>query len=272
MLKNSIVNALTLARARFLELKGSDEANKELGIGAGGDVMRLLDFELEKAIVESLSGDLGGFTLVSEESGVKECGRGRYVVIVDPLDGSTNALRGYPACSSAIAIAEGEYLEDIIAAGVINLVTGDLYYAEKGLGAHLNNLKMRPRSTSRVEDAFIAFELNIRGQINGYVSRIAELIEKARHVRLIGSDALEICFIASGASDAFVDLRNFLRAPDFAASAFILKEAGGVVADANGKLLNCKLDPRARSTIIAACTMELLSDILTRLGAAKRFA
>lgn len=265
MFRNAIVNALTSAKACFLKLKGSNEAHKELGIGAGGDVMRLLDFELEKVIVESLNRDLGSFTLVSEESGVKECGRGGYVVIVDPLDGSTNALRGYPACSSAIAVAKGEYLEDVIAAGVINLVTGDLYYAEKGLGAYLNNSKIRPRSTSRVEDAFIAFELNVRGQIGGYVLRIAELVEKARHVRLIGSDALEICFIASGTSDAFIDLRGFLRVPDFAASTFILKEAGGIVTDANGKGLNCKLNPKTRSTIIATCTVELHRDILSRL-------
>lgn len=253
------------AKARFSELRGSNEAYRELGIGAGGDVMRLLDFELEKVVVESIVKDLGGFTLVSEESGVKECGEGEYVVVVDPLDGSTNALRGYPACSSAIAIAKGEYLKDVVAAGVINLVTGDLYYAEKGLGAYLNNSRIRPRNTGRVEEAFVAFELNVRGQISGYVSRIAKLIEKARHVRLIGSDALEICFIASGTSDAFVDLRGFLRAPDFAASAFILKEAGGIITDVYGNMLNCKLDPKARSTIIATCTMELHRDIMSKL-------
>ncbi|MEM0083563.1 MAG: inositol monophosphatase family protein [Candidatus Nezhaarchaeales archaeon] len=265
MLRNVIVEALMSAKARFAELKGSDEAYKELGIGAGGDVMRLLDFELEKVIMESITKDLGAFTLVSEESGVKECGKGEYVVVVDPLDGSTNALRGYPACSTAIAIAKGGYLKDVVAAGVINLVTGDLYYAEKGSGAYLNNSKIKPRNISKVEEALIAFELNVRGQINGYVSRIAEIIEKARHVRLIGSDALEICFIASGTSDAFIDLRGFLRAPDFAASTFILKEAGGVVTDAYGNMLNCKLDPKARSTIIATCTMELHRNIVSRL-------
>ncbi|MEM1915533.1 MAG: inositol monophosphatase family protein, partial [Candidatus Nezhaarchaeales archaeon] len=156
-------------------------------------------------------------------------------------------------------------LKDVVAAGVINLVTGDLYYAEKGLGAYLNNSRIRPRNTGRVEEAFVAFELNVRGQISGYVSRIAKLIEKARHVRLIGSDALEICFIASGTSDAFVDLRGFLRAPDFAASAFILKEAGGIITDVYGNMLNCKLDPKARSTIIATCTMELHRDIMSKL-------
>lgn len=265
MFKDVITNALRSAKAQFLKLRGSDEASQELGMGAGGDIMRLLDFEIEKAIVESLVKDLGNFTLVSEESGVKEYGSEEYIVVVDPLDGSTNALRGYPACSSAIAVAKGDYLGDIIAAGVINLVTDDFYYAEEGSGAYLNNLKIKPRNISKVEEAFIAFELNIRGQINGYVLKIAELVEKAKHVRLIGSDALEICFIASGTSDAFVDLRGFLRAPDFAASTFILKEAGGIVTNAEGKKLNCKLDPKARSTVIATCTTELHRDILRRL-------
>jgi myo-inositol-1(or 4)-monophosphatase len=263
--KDAVVEALKSARARFLELKDDEEARRELGVGAGGDVTRVIDLEVEKAIVESLTESLRDFVLVSEESGLKSYGRGKYVVVVDPIDGSTNVLRGYPACSSAVAIAEGATLDDVVAAGVVNLVTGDLYHAEKGLGAYLNSRRIRPRDVSKVEDAFVAFELNVRGQITGYVSRVAELIERARHVRLIGSDALEICFVASGASDAFVDLRGFLRAPDFAASALILKEAGGIITDAEGRELNCRLDPKARSAIIAACTPKLHEDIMKRL-------
>ena len=268
-LKDVIIEALRSARVRFLELRGSEEARKELGIGAGGDVTRVIDLEVERAIVESLLKSLRDFVLVSEESGFKTYGGGGFVVVVDPLDGSTNVLRGYPACGSAIAIAEGTTLSDVVAAGVVNLVTGDLYYAEKGFGAYLNGERIRPRGTSKVEDAFMAFELNIRGQISGYVLRVAELIERARHVRLIGSDALEICFVASGTSDAFVDLRGFLRAPDFASSAFILKESGGIVTDAEGRELSCKLEPKARSTIIAACTPELHEDIMKRLKGAR---
>jgi len=267
--KELTIEALRSARARFLELRGTEEAHRELGTGAGGDVMRVIDLEVEKAIAESLAKSLKDFVLVSEESGLKTYGGGGRVVVVDPLDGSTNVLRGYPACSSAVAIAEGMTLRDVVAAGVVNLVTGDLYYAEMGLGAYLNDKRMRPRNTKRVEEAFIAFELNVRGQIGGYVSRIAELIERARHVRLIGSDALEICFVASGTSDAFVDLRGFLRAPDFAASAFILKEAGGIITDADGRELNCKLEPKARSAMVATCTPELHEDIMKRLKRAQ---
>jgi len=267
--KELVTETLRSARAHFLELRGSEEARKELGIGAGGDVTRVIDLEVERAIVKSLAENLRDFVLVSEESGFKTYGEGGYVIVVDPLDGSTNVLRGYPACGSAMAIARGVALSDVVAAGVVNLITGDLYYAEKGFGAYLNGERIRPRSTSKVEDALMAFELNIRGQISGYVSRVAELIERARHVRLIGSDALEICFVASGTSDAFVDLRGFLRAPDFAASSFILKEAGGVITDADGRELDCRLDPKARSTIIAACTPELHEDILKRLRRAR---
>jgi myo-inositol-1(or 4)-monophosphatase len=263
--KDVVIEALRSARARFLELRGTEEARKELGVGAGGDVTRVIDLEVEKAIARSLAESLRDFVLVSEESGLKPYGKGKYVVVVDPIDGSTNVLRGYPACSSAVAIAEGTTLGDVVAGGVVNLVTSDLYYAERGLGAYLNNERIRPCNVSKVEDAFIAFELNVRGQIAGYVSKVAELIERARHVRLIGSDALEICFVASGASDAFVDLRGFLRAPDFVASALILKEAGGVITDAEGRELNCRLDPKARSTIIATCTSELHEDIMRML-------
>lgn len=264
MLREVVEGALRRVRERFLELRFSPLSSRELGVGAGGDVIRGLDLEAERAITEHLKGALESFNLISEESGFVDYGGGLNVV-VDPIDGSTNALRGYPACSSAIAVAEGDTLNSVVAAGVINLVTGDVYYAERGLGAYLNGVRITPRDVRRVEDAFIAFELNIRGQIRSYVGRVAHLIEVARHVRLIGSDALEICFIASGCSDAFVDLRGFLRAPDFAASAFILREAGGIITDASGAELNCKLHPKERSTIVAACTRELHSDIMSRL-------
>ncbi|MDI9619410.1 MAG: inositol monophosphatase family protein [Candidatus Nezhaarchaeota archaeon] len=263
MFRDAIVDALKAARAKFMEVRGSDEAYKPLGIGAGGDVSRVIDMEAENAIVEVLKERLRDFTLISEESGFKEFGRGGYFVVVDPIDGSTNAVRGYPACSSAVAIAEGRTLKDIAAAGVMNLVTGDIYYAERGAGSYLNNVKVKAREQDKIEDAFIAFELNIRGLINGYVSRIADLIERAKHVRLIGSDALELCFIASGTSDAFLDLRGFLRAPDFAASAFIVSESGGVVTDAGGSELDCSLGPTTRSTIVAACSKRLHEEIIS---------
>lgn len=266
LFREVILNALATARARFLEIQGSSEAQKELGIGAGGDVIRVLDLEVENAILRSLKEDIKDFVLISEESGIKRHGSGGLNVVVDPVDGSTNALRGYPACSSAIAIAEGDTLNSLVAAGVINLITGDVYYAEKGLGAFLNGLRIRPRNVSRVEDALIAFELNVRGQISGYVNKVAKIIENAKHVRLIGSDALEICFIASGASDAFIDLRGFLRVPDFAAAVLTLKEAGGIITNSDGREIECRLEPRSRSTIVAACTSELHSDILGRIA------
>ncbi|MEM2570529.1 MAG: inositol monophosphatase family protein, partial [Thermoproteota archaeon] len=117
-----------------------------------------------------------------------------------------------------------------------------------------------------LEEALIAVDLNVRGKIPGYVKRISGLVEKAKHVRFLGTDALEICMVASGAADAFVDLRGFLRSLDFAAASLIVREAGGLVLNEKGEDLNVKLIPVSRSPIIAVASRKLAEEIFSNIN------
>ncbi|MEM2940401.1 MAG: inositol monophosphatase family protein [Thermoproteota archaeon] len=205
-------------------------------------------------------------TLISEESETVEIGKGGPpFIIIDPIDGSVNAARGYPCYSSSIAIAEGKNLSNIICSGVINLLDGSIYLAERNRGAFLDGKSIRVSDVEEIEEALIAVDLNVRGRIPSYVDRISNIIEKAKHIRFLGTDALEICMVASGAADAFIDLRGFLRSLDFAAASLIVREAGGLVLNEKGEDLDVKLVPVSRSPIVAVASRKLAEEIFSNI-------
>ncbi|MEM3426618.1 MAG: inositol monophosphatase family protein [Thermoproteota archaeon] len=249
----------------FEKIRGMDEhsLHERVAINPFGDQTFMVDRVAEEAVFETTRFFFKDATLVSEESGLVEIGGGGPpLIIVDPVDGSVNASRGYPCYSCSIGVAEGENLSDVVCSGVINLLTGDLYSAEKNHGAFLNGRRLRVSNVERIEEALIAVDLNIRGRLPGYVSKVSSIIEKARHVRSLGTDALEICLVASGAADAFVDLRGFLRSIDFAAAFLIVREAGGVVLNGEAEDLDVKLVPVSKSRVVAACSRSLGGEII----------
>ncbi|MGQ9691742.1 MAG: inositol monophosphatase family protein, partial [Thermoproteota archaeon] len=165
----------------------------------------------------------------------------------------------------SIAIAEGKNLGDVVCSGVINLLNGNLYFAENNGGAFLNGSRIKVSKVEAIEEALIAVDLNVRGRLPGYVNNMSDIIEKAKHFRFLGTNALELCLVASGAADAFVDLRGFLRSLDFAAASLIIKEAGGVILDGVAKELDVRLIPVSRSSLIAASSRRLAKEIIQRL-------
>jgi myo-inositol-1(or 4)-monophosphatase len=109
-----------------------------LGKGASGDKTFPIDKEAEDLIVGAFE-ELGEpMSILSEEVGIKDIRGGGRLVIIDPIDGSKNAISGVPFYCSSIAVAEGDRVEDITLAYVTNLVTGDEFWAEKGKGAYFN--------------------------------------------------------------------------------------------------------------------------------------
>jgi len=231
-----------------------------------GDEMKLIDLVAEKSIIESLRKYFSNATVVSEESGeiIIGCGGPPYIVI-DPIDGSVNAVRGYPCFSASIAIADGVMLSSIIAGGVVNIVSGDVYYAEGNYGAYLNGKSIRVSSIENIREALISADLNVKGRIPGYIARISSILERAAHVRFLGTDALEVCLVASGAADAFIDLRGFLRSTDLAAAVFIVRKAGGIVVDVEGNDLEIPIYPPSTTPFIASATRGLLLEIISEL-------
>jgi myo-inositol-1(or 4)-monophosphatase len=261
-----VVQTLLNCRGRVLECMKYSSYKQPIRRNVFGDEVKLIDLVAEKSIVESLGRYFSNATIISEESGeiIIGCGGPPYVV-VDPIDGSVNAVRGYPCFSTSIAIAEGVTLSSVVAGGVMNIVNGDIYYAEKGCGAYLNGEAVRVSGIESIGEALISADLNVKGRIPGYIARISSILEKAAHVRFLGTDALEVCLVASGAADAFIDLRGFLRSTDLSASVFIVREAGGVVADADGNDLEISIYPPSTAQFIASSTRSLLHEIIGKL-------
>jgi len=237
-------------------LLGTKEVAKKLQKGAGGDFSMHLDVVAETAIIESLEKRNVPLLLISEEIGEKYIGdeeeakKGQIKLIVDPIDGSNNAVRGVPYCSVSIAYAVGNKMNNIQKAVVLNLNTKDLYWAEKGSGAYLNNTKITVSDLDITQKCF--FELNLpMKNLMISLQKLAPLIRKFYRIRILGSSALTLCQIANGSMEAFINLRESNRLVDVAAGFLILKEAGGKIFSLGGNEINKDLSIEAKFPFIA---------------------
>jgi myo-inositol-1(or 4)-monophosphatase len=234
-----------------------------LGVGAGGDPIREVDLSAESAIIDTLEEHEISFTLISEESGVKKYGKTphRCYVTADPIDGTTNLMRGLPFYAASIAVSTRPRLNTIHTSLVADLFHGTTYIAQKGRGAHRNDQRITPSKNASLEEAVIGVDLNSY-KVQRMASRLTGLIQKTKHIRHLGANALELCYVADGTTDAFIDIRGKLRATDIAAAWLIVREARARMTTPNGDPLNIKLDPRQTVEFVAAANEEIHRIIL----------
>jgi myo-inositol-1(or 4)-monophosphatase len=245
-------------------LKTLKEPQPDLGKGAGGDAMKPVDLAAENAIVETLQQHNISFTLISEESGVKKFGKepeGCYVT-VDPIDGTTNLMHGLPFYASSIAVSRKPAVADVYAALVVDLFHDVTYSAFEGKGAYREGKKIETSKTASLDEAVVGLDLNTY-KVKEVAPKLTPLIEKTRHIRHFGANALELCYVANGLTDAFIDLRGKLRTTDVAAGFLIVKEAGGIVTTPENKVLNVKLDPKQTLSFIASGNLEIHKKIVS---------
>jgi len=194
-----------------------------------------------------------GLSVLSEESGLHEGDRA-LTVVLDPLDGSANASRRLPWYATSLCAVDAA---GPVAAVVVNLATGDRFEAVRGSGAVGNG---RPLSTSGCSSM---------GEAVVGMPEWPSVHLGWRQMRTLCSVALDLCVVASGQLDAFIDCSVESYGPwDYLGGTLICREAGGVVADADGREL-VTLDPADRRTPVAAATEELLASALggrARLG------
>ncbi len=256
-------NVLTHVRPLLNTLKGPQP---DLGKGAGGDQIKLVDLAAEKAIVEVLLQQGLSFTLVSEESGIEEFGTQprNYFITVDPVDGTTNMMRGLPFYCTSIAVSHGSMLSNVFVGLVSDLHNDTTYISMKGKGAFRNGTKISTSTLVSLDEAVIGLDLNSY-KVKELAPQLSELIKKIKHIRHFGANALELCFVAEGLTEAFVDIRGKLRATDVAAGFLILKEAGGIVAGLDGRGVDAKLDPKETVTFVASGNSQIQENILSLL-------
>lgn len=249
-------------------LKGLKEPQPELGRGAGGDQMKLVDLAAEKAIVEVLLEHGVSFTLVSEESGVKEFGghAGQCFVTVDPIDGTSNLVRGLPFYCSSIAVSREPLLSKVYAGMVTDLHHGTTYTAVEGKGAFRDGEKIAASQLASLDDAMVGLDLNTY-KIKEVAPQVTALISVTKHIRHFGANALELCYVADGLTDAFVDVRGKLRTTDVAAGFLIVKEAGGIITAPDGQAADATLDPKQTLKFVASGNPKIHKLILSLVKA-----
>ncbi|MDD3493156.1 MAG: D-fructose 1,6-bisphosphatase [Candidatus Thermoplasmatota archaeon] len=221
---------------------------QEICMGADGTVTQRIDKVAEEAALEVIGQEVN---VLSEEAGFIDNGRD-YTLVLDPVDGTRNAVNGIPFYCTSIAIGR-ERLSDVVYGLVRNLPTGDTYWAEKEQGAYLNGCPIRAHAARQVP----IYILVLGDSGNETTYRMAD-----RHnIRSLGAAALEICLVAAGAADLYLQGKDHLRVTDIAASTLILREASGEVFDARGKVLDMSLNLEERSSVLAAATPAVLEAI-----------
>ncbi len=238
------------------------ERGKEyVATSPSGDRTLLADSISEKAIMDVLS-SASDISFVSEESGKVGNYKTRYTALIDPIDGSSNYRRGIPFYCMAVAIFDNERGE-VEAAAVLDPVRYIFYFADRNGNATKNDRTIKPSTKHEVERSVIGIDINRIGTecIRG-LSRL--LISVGRMVHL-GANALELCYVADGTIDGFVDVRKMLRPTDIAASCFIVERAGGIVSDESGKSLNIPLSAVERLSVVASCTKPLHKKVISLL-------
>jgi fructose-1,6-bisphosphatase/inositol monophosphatase family enzyme len=219
----------------------------EVGIGASGSPTSKIDKFAEDIIIDIVKKKKMHFNILSEEAGLIDLGGDR-TLVVDPVDGTANFHAKIPFYSISLAVGSAK-MSDVTHGLVRNLVSGDIYYAEKGGGATMNGSKIKTRRFDRPTSLFLVYVGNNTDPATWKV------IEKPRRLRSLGCASLEMCHVARGKADGFyfncTDFSKKMRVVDIAASALILREAGGEVFDMTGKILDMKFSLDDRANFIA---------------------
>ncbi len=243
-------NAAALARLRVLDCLNQRTCHDIIGTGAGGDLTKRFDSVAEQTMIAYLE-PLVAFTLVSEEAGIKQVGSNpKGFLIMDPIDGSVNISHNISFACIAIAYAAELMLDGLEVAVVLDLFSGSCYHAVRGEGAFKDMKRIHPSGENLLETSLVGVD----GDFPPKSLRMAAKGTKVpiRYTRHFGANALELCFVADGSLDGFIDLRGKFRGIDLAAASLILNEAGAALIDQYGAAVKGKCTNDARYAYIAA--------------------
>jgi myo-inositol-1(or 4)-monophosphatase len=195
------------------------------------DFVTRVDRAAEEAIIEVVRKAYPDHAVLAEESG-RTAGSAEYQWIIDPLDGTTNFIHGFPQYCVSIAIRH----RDALAHGVVyDPIRNELFTASKGRGAFLNDRRIRVSKCTRLGDALVGtgFPFKEVTRLDVYSQQLRTLMLSSSGVRRAGAAALDLAYVACGRLDAFWEMG--LSAWDMAAGALMILEAGGLVSDLRGE-------------------------------------
>jgi myo-inositol-1(or 4)-monophosphatase len=216
------------------------------------DFVSNVDHMAEQAIIATLKHAYPDHGILAEESGTQS-ESSEFQWIIDPLDGTTNYLHGFPQFAVSIALKHKNRLE----VGVIyDPVSQELFTAMRGDGAKLNDKKIRVSNQKGLNNALLGtgFPYYDQSYLDTYLETMKALMQKTAGIRRPGSAALDLAWLAAGRIDGFWEFN--LKAWDIAAGALIVREAGGIVSDFQNK------DGYLQSGDIIAAAPKVFPDML----------
>lgn len=250
------------AAGRGLTRDFGEVENLQVSKKGPGDFVTAADHRAEEVIYNELSRARPGYGFIMEERGIIEGTDKTNRFIIDPLDGTLNFMHGVPH----FAISIGLEREGQLHAGVVyNPISGDIYWAEKGQGAWLENWRLRVASRIKLSQSLLATGVPFIGQAEErhrlFWAELAHMTQDVTGIRRFGAASLDLAFVAAGKFDGFWERE--LKPWDIAAGIVLVREAGGVVEELDGG------NVLETGNIIAA-NQSLLPKIQARLKAAKK--
>ena len=258
MLHSALINVMIKAArraGRSLSRDLGEIENLQVSLKGPANFVSAADKRAEEMLYSDLTKARPGYGFIGEEGGTREGQDKTHTWIVDPLDGTTNFLHGIPQ----FAISIGLQREGTMIAGVIyNPATDDLFIAERGKGAFLNDTRLRVAARKELKDCVVACGLPHIGRGDHELSRreMAALQTRVAGLRRFGAASLDLAYVAAGRLDGYWE-RN-LKPWDMAAGMILIREAGGVVSD-----IQTPGDPLVSGDVV--CGNETIHAALTNI-------
>ncbi|MFM9998961.1 MAG: inositol monophosphatase family protein [Burkholderiaceae bacterium] len=197
------------------------------------DFVTEVDHAAEKTIIETLLGAYPGHGILAEESGSEHGAKdSEFVWIIDPLDGTTNFIHGFPVYCVSIALAVKGKVEQAV---IYDPSRNDLFTATRGRGAYMNDRRLRVSKRIRLAECLIStgFPFRPGDNLPDYMAMMGEVMKRTAGLRRPGAAALDLAYVAAGFTDGFFE--SGLQPWDVAAGSLLVTEAGGLVGNFTGE-------------------------------------
>ena len=228
---NVIFKAASKAARRMLRDFGEIE-NLQVSQKSAADFFSQADLSAQRTLIDELRKGRPAWNIISEETGkIQRTSAEEPTWIINPLNGTVNFLHGVPHFAISIAVMENNKLT---AAGILDPVRDEFFFAEMGKGAYLNDRRIRVSGRKKIETALFATNIPLKGkntteQEANFFSQLNFLMPRCKGIRQFGSAALNLAWVAAGRYDGFWEYG--LQLWDIAAGTLLVREAGGFVSD-----------------------------------------
>ncbi|MEK9968936.1 MAG: inositol monophosphatase family protein [Ferrovibrio sp.] len=233
-LRSALINAMANAarKAQRSLIRDFNEV-EHLQVSKKGpaDFVSAADRKAEKILQQELAKLRPDFGFVMEEGGRIEAKDGKTYWIIDPLDGTTNFLHGIPHFAISIGVQREN---ELIAGIVLDVVRDELFWAEKGVGAYVNERRIRVSARRKLPEAVFGTGIPFHGKPGHepFLKEVTKVMAEVAGIRRMGAAALDLAYVAAGRFDGFWE--TGLQPWDIAAGIILVREAGGTVTDFNG--------------------------------------